>query len=346
MPMTLVLEPPTLPLTIGDDYAKQNTIKFTITLTGNGPVWLTLQIPIGENGVLRKAEDANNIQIATPGTDPPPDVLSADAAMKEWKLGDYDKGVQVNGSTTLSVSISNILCRASDKTSQLTITGATGDEPLVTRDIKITKAKPKAPDNPILYFIAEPTYLIGKGEVKLSWDLAAGTQKATLSTPSGTKSPDASHYEDAPDGTFAYTLSVGDIEKRQVTVNVLTAGWQELFALGRPDRNDKNNLGPFPSVIFDSGGRNADALYAIFVRNAKGGGREAVLCKSANGITDWEIISTGMPEGMESSPGVLLENRLWLIGGSAVDPAQISNRISYYDLGAPGYGWRDAGVEG
>ena len=71
-----------------------------------------------------------------------------------------------------------------------------------------------------------------------------------------------------------------------------------------------------------------------------------MLCKSADGVTDWQVIGENVPKGMESSPGVLLGNRLWLIGGSAVNPDQISNRICYYDLSEREYGWRDARVTG
>jgi hypothetical protein len=100
-------------------------------------------------------------------------------------------------------------------------------------------------------------------------------------------------------------------------------------------------------VIFDAAGRTDDALYAIFVRD-EAAGRKAVLCKSAGGIKDWRVINEAVPDGMESSPGVQLGNRLWLIGGSAVDPTRISNRIYYYDLdpGKTSGGWKDAVVTG
>jgi Galactose oxidase, central domain len=346
-PISLELEPLKSSLTIGDDYAKENSIVFNIKLTGNGLVRLTLEIPIGENGVLRTGEDANDIQIATPGTVPAPKVLTVSADVKQWALGDSVKGVQVNGATTMSVSISNILCRSSENKSNLTITWRTKDKAMEPQKIVVTKAKPTGALNPILYFVAEPTFLIGRGKVTLSWALAA-TQKAFLSTPSGGTPTEMTGTFSVDDNnlsaTGAYTLKVGG-KQRQVTVNVLKAGWQEVFALGRPDRNDKNELGPFPSVIFDPGDRYADALYAIFVRGPTDR-RKAELCKSANGITNWEVISTDVPEGMESSPGVLLGNRLWLIGGSAADPDQVSNQIWYYDLGAPTSGWREATVAG
>jgi hypothetical protein len=346
MPMTLEVNPPKATLTIGDDYAQENTIKFTIALNGNGTVWLTLRVPIGENGVLRKAEDANQVKIETPGTHPDPELKSQNAEVIEWKLGDYGDGVQVNGAVKISVAIGNILCRANEGTSQLTVTCTDESQATLTQDVEIAKAKPtKAPDNPILYFVAEPTFLIDKDYVKLSWDLAGG-QKATLKTPSGVQSPDASFYKDILDKTWDYALSVGDIKKeRYVTVNVLTEGWQKVFALGRPNPKDKDNRGPYPSVIFDPDDPNGDALYAILVRRTKPR-LEAVLCKSVNGITDWQVMSPNVPKGMESSPGVQLGNRLWLIGGSAVDPEQISNRVWYFDLEAPEKNWQEARVEG
>ncbi len=350
MAMTLVLDNPKSSVTIGDDYSKQNTINFKITLTGNGPVWLTLQIPIGENGVLRKAEDANNIQIETPATKPAPGVLGANTTMKEWKLGDYGDGVQVNGTTTLSVSISNILCRASEGTSSITITGTTADQPQLTQGIEITKAKPATTTNPILYFTADPKFLIGSGPVTLRWDLAAGCVAKSLKTPSGNTitfpKPQSSHNDpkNSTQGDYTLTVQQGKSDYWQdVSVNVLAAGWHPLFPLGEPANNDP--AGPFPSVIFDPGDSTGDALYAILVRNAATG-QEAVLCKSADGITDWQVIGENVPEDMQSSPGVLLGNRLWLIGGSAVDPDQKSNRICYYDLSNPRYGWRDARVTG
>lgn len=340
MAMKIELEPKTATLTIGDKYAKENTIKFKIVLTGDGPVWLSLKIPLGKDGVLRQVEDANDIVVATPGNYPSPRVLSSTDTEKKWSLGDYDDGVQVSGSNELSVSISKILCRASDKASEIAIIGETGssspDE--IKAVLKIEKAKPTEDANPILYFIAEPTYLIGSGEVTLTWDVVGNPDEVTLDTPQQKEwKPTNISTTEQLSQTFAYTLKLKR-NQRQVTVNVLTEGWHKLYPLGNS---------AFPSVIFDAAGRTADALYAIFVCDGTGG-RETVLCKSADGITGWQVINEAVPDGMESSPGVQLGNRLWLIGGSEVDPEQISNSIYYYDLdsGKTSGGWKEAVVEG
>lgn len=340
MAMTIALVPTAASLTIGDDYAATNTLEFRIEVTGNEPVWLTLAMPTGETGVLRRPEDGNNLTLDTPGAGPSPCVLegAGDVNVKVWSLGDYTDGVQVTGSYKLSVKIRNILCRAQEGETQITVIGKLGDsQPDITRSLSIVKAKPKtAPDNPICYFTADPTFVIGQGSVTLSWDVV-GAHTATLQTPLGqTVSPVQSGFTETITRTGAYTLTV-DGKQRQATVNVLTEGWHQLYPLGKQ---------ACPSVIFDSGGRCDDAIYAIFVRAEERRGRQAVLCKSTDGITGWHIVNDAVPDGMESSPGVQFGNRLWLIGGSAVHWGHKSKRICYYDLEHPAKGWRDATVTG
>ena len=102
-------------LTIGDQFKEKNEIEFTIKLTGDGPIWLKLQIPVGNDGVLQDREDANGIEVATPGTEPKPKPKGYVNDIKEWSLGNEKAGVSVkeSESTKVSVSIKNILCRAS-----------------------------------------------------------------------------------------------------------------------------------------------------------------------------------------------------------------------------------------
>ncbi len=324
-------------LTIGDDYAKTNTIEFTIKLTGNEAVWLELHIPIGEDGVLRRPEDANDITLSTFGTDPSPGVLDSagDPNVKLWSLGDYDDGVQVHDSYEVSVKIGDILCRAGEGGSNITVIGrpASSTTAIIT-SLTIAKAKPKtAPDNPICYLIAEPTFMIGQGDVTLTWEVVGNTSVG-LQTPSGKNiSTTESRFTDTHSDGGTYTLTVSG-KQRQVTVNVLRKGWHPLQPLGTH---------AFPSVIFDSGGRTVGALYAIFVHGTE---RTAVLCKSMDGITGWQIVNDAVPDGMELSPGVQLGNRLWLIGGSTVDPECKSNRICFYDLDHTDQGWQDTTVTG
>lgn len=318
MAIKIELEPKKTSLTIGDQFAKENEIEFTIKLTGDEPVWLKLQIPVGNDGVLQQREDANYIEVATPGTEPKPKPQKYVNDIKEWSLGNEEAGVSVKGSAKVSVSIKNILCRASVGESKLTISGdfETAPQPDACT-LKITKAKPtEIPKNPILYFTAEPKELIGEGTVELKWEVA-GDQDVSLKAPglevSNPKSPYKSEWL-SKGYTFSLTATKQN-QSRSAHVNVLERGWHPLYPL------DKTAL---PSVIFDPGYADKDGLYAIFIGHG--------LCKSANGMTGWRIVKNDAPDGMESSPGVRLGNRLWLIGGSAVDPDRKSNSIWYIEL--------------
>jgi hypothetical protein len=344
MAFTIKVEPAKASLTIGDDYKKTNRIAFTISLQGDECVWVTLQIPLGESGVLSRSADANDVEVLVDGKA----MRRGDGDNpKEWWLVDPDNGLQIDPTkpTKLDVSINNVLCRAAEGESKLNVIvmGTAGDQ---SSEIAIAKAKPTASQqqekNPILYFIAEPTYVIGKGDVTLRWEVAVDEQP-TLDTEREQGKRVKSPFTDSPSKTWTYDLRVGNA-KRNATVNVLSADkWYSLAPFGDH---------AFPSVIFDAGeGRTADALYAIFVvPSANKSGRKAVLCRSENGITNWEVIDDRVPERMESSPGVRLKNRLWLIGGSSVDPARISNRIVYYALdgkSSPGRSrrsWQEASV--
>jgi hypothetical protein len=340
MAMTMTLKPEATSLTIGDDYSKTNTLRFKIELKGNEPVWLTLEIPVSEVGMLHRFEDGNNITLATPGTDPVPNpTTNTDRPqMKVWSLGDYEKGIHVTDSCTISVEIGNVLCRANAGQAQITVIGQFGSLPKeIHEKLTITKAKPKeAPTNPICYFTAEPTFLIGKGDVTLRWDVV-GDHQVSLESPlrGPIPSPVSGMKHTLAEGGL-YTLKV-DGSTRQAGVNVVPKGWHQLFPWGEKT---------FPFVLFDSGDRCHDAIYAIFLTTEEGTGRKAVLCKSTDGITNWHIVNENVPDGMESSPGLQVGDRLWLIGGSVVDWDQKSKRVCYYDLKDPAKGWRDATVTG
>ncbi|MDF0672851.1 MAG: kelch repeat-containing protein [Nitrospira sp.] len=329
--MTIKLVPRATSLTIGDDYPKKNTIEFTIQLSGDPKFkLLVLEIPVGDEGILRRPEDANNIEFFINNV-PTKLTRTSLSPTLMWVIAKSRDGITAD---TLTVKIQNILCNANSGSSGLTIIGKTGDNDPnpVKEPLTIEKKKPEKPETPILYFIAEPTYLIGGGEVKLTWDVV-GDQNATLDTQQQTGKKVTSPTTDRLTDTWTYTLKVGD-KQRQVTVNVLKKGWHPIQPLG-------NNA--FPSVIFDPGGRTVDALYTIFVRGTE---RKAVLCKSTDGITGWQIVNDAVPDGMESSPGVRLGNRLWLIGGSTVDWDQKSKGSCYYDLDHADQGWQDATVTG
>jgi hypothetical protein len=70
------------------------------------------------------------------------------------------------------------------------------------------------------------------------------------------------------------------------------------------------------------------------------------LYASQDGLRDWENQRSRIPAGKESSPGVRFNDALWLVGGSAVDPAKKSNEIYRLDLNNPGDDWQRVEFQG
>jgi hypothetical protein len=358
----ITLEPKEASLIIGDDHREDNKIEFKIRLEGKEDVFIRLQIPVGESGVLRELEDANDITVTISGLEakssppePPPGIVKSDNT-KQYR----SKKVQVDGTTELDVSIGNVLCRADTTESEIRVIwspASTSAWTSLSPPLLIKKRKPTEAKNPILYFIAEPTFLLNEGPVTLTWDLVDGTPEGDtkLETPSGNRieRPGVRSITDQCKKGGAYTLSVSG-HKKQVFVNLQTKGWYAIEALANsvippdkletPDKvREISEWKVTPAVVFQSAAGDKD-LYAIFLRAEKNTARSAVLCKSADGVTGWQRIDDGVPEGMESSPGLRLGNRLWLIGGSAVDPEQQSSEIWHYDLGKSSSSWNKAKV--
>lgn len=327
MAMNVQLVPTATSLTIGDSYTENNKIEFSIDLEGDEVVFLRLQVPIGADGVLRAPENANDITISalkiaannetlpvtSQSPEPPPDGVNSNNT-KEWWLVDLQTGMEVSGKVRLSVSIGNVLCLADAGDSQIRLnweTASRNGQPTLT----IAKKKPDQLKTKILYFIAEPTFLIGGGKVTLTWDLV-GDKTATLQPSGELERPATSPTQHYLNEDGHYTLRAGS-DQKQVPVDVLAKGWHEIRPLG-------DNA--FPSVIFHPGNPEDDSLYAIFLYTGNETGKKPVLCESQDGIMGWRIINDSVPRGMEASPGLRLGNRLWLIGGSAVDPDQKTAR--------------------
>src|SRR5215208_6618975 len=93
MACTIKVEPNRASLTIGDDYKKSNRIAFTLSVRGDEPVWIALQIPLGESGVLRQPEDANDVEVLVDGRPMP---RGDRDSPKDWWLVDPESGLQTD----------------------------------------------------------------------------------------------------------------------------------------------------------------------------------------------------------------------------------------------------------
>ena len=78
-----------------------------------------------------------------------------------------------------------------------------------------------------------------------------------------------------------------------------------------------------PTLLLDAGD---ERLYGVFVDDA---GRAAIHeLDPDDGARGWQGRPVGeVAPGFESSAGVVLDGRIWLVGGSQIDPARCSNRV-------------------
>lgn len=349
-------------LIVGTAAQKDNEVVFTIDVTGDTNLFLIVHIPTGENGIIRETQDANDIAFSLtrlpPNANEPmtgrPRGTDDETKFLAFLPGDWDDGLPVPAGETakFELRIGNILCNA--KLGPADIQIISGDDTAHPKSVTIEKREPKEEDqaNPILYFFAEPSLLIGKGDLTLRWQVR-GNLPVKVTNDRGTELPiqdGAVSCQDTIDRKTQYTLQIAgnkikpasnkyDNFRPQYTVNVWGKGWDELqpFKTG--------SVYAYPVVLFDTAGKTAnDNLYALFAR--VGAKRLTALCKSQDGLTGWQVINEFVPPGMESSPGVRQEDCLWLIGGSAVDPERKSKNFWYFITKKPELGWQQAKVEG
>jgi hypothetical protein len=148
---------------------------------------------------------------------------------------------------------------------------------------------------------------------------------------------------------MSYTLSGYDGSKpikRTLQVKVLRDGWQaagpnDLFPgdPGYPPQESasltNNAIRLQPSVLFNA---NDVALYGVFRHDYRDKER-ALLFRTGNPFGAWQWFESSVqnqpevhiPEPHATSPGVYADDKLWLIGGSVVDPDNTSNKVWYID---------------
>lgn len=106
----------------------------------------------------------------------------------------------------------------------------------------------------------------------------------------------------------------------------LEAGWHQMSCR-------EGNMEYEPTVLFNA---DDDVLYGIFRDNG-----QAWLCRSGYPFRDWVAVENGaMPEDAYkqcTSPGVFFDQKLWLVGGSQVDPNTRDNSIWCFDPKQPGW---------
>jgi len=136
---------------------------------------------------------------------------------------------------------------------------------------------------------------------------------------------------------------------RDLQLKVLTQGWYDIRNTvwegdpGYPGPRTENEARLLntnrryelePTLLFNA---NNKCLYAIFRR--KFAGREkGFVFKTENPFGGWRLVESSVPDqpdpvpiGFTTSPGIYFDDKLWLIGGSQIDPDNTANDVWCFD---------------
>jgi len=285
----------------------------------------------------------------------------------EFRLKIYSYKKKLEKDNPLKFTFSNVISKtAPDGTAELSFETDFSD---AKQALTISKA---ADDPDIISFYSVPPEgvqnLPGE-EVILKWRIHK-LERLEL-TRRGTADPlscDFSEDEGAKtipgfSANATYTLKGYDGPKpisRDLSVQVLQKGWHDLsntvlegdpgYPIAETEDESKdleryrNGFDLEPTVLFSA----TDHIYAVF-RLKFAGKENAFLFQTQNPFGGWNFVKSSVPDqagfipdGFSTSPGIFFDNKLWLIGGSQIDPDNTSSRVWCFDLkkGA----WEDWGA--
>jgi len=275
------------------------------------------------------------------------------------------KGIAIGPGTKMKIDVTGLAGNIPPGTARVIVgirdRGPVSSKPFTeqTLPVEVTLKPDDKTGVKIHYFTASKDYVLhaSEEEVILAWHTTSAVKTVTLFKnnvkiwPPYGGSPDL-FFLDKPGITSVYRLeAMGDISGsedadreqllkdgklvvRTVTVQVAQAGWnRQPLPQGYPTALMK-------SLSFKSG--KSERLYGVFVDPVT---QHAGLYSSATGFPPWRMESNGKDfnqievvsdnqsyflSDMSQSPGVTSGGKLWLVGGSSVDPKRISNEVWYY----------------
>ena len=344
-------------VTIGEGHSSGNQI--SITVKNNGAAQLRTRVTIGVKcgNTTEALLNANTATIiATYAVAAKPHVnLSAIASASDsrtWQTS--SKGDPVDPGQTVTIKFSTFESNTLPGKALIDVhvqiyqdgvwTSALTTIPPDDRRLTVEKKAEEKATPAIHYFTVNPDYILHAGQTPVELGFyATGFDSLVLfrnnqeiqNWPSNEhpKNNDGSivgTFTDRPSITTAYRLegtSKADGEKRKVkyrSVQVISPGWNQVsLPQGYPTRL-------FVSADFTPSESQAasNRLYGIFI-DSEG---HAALYSSATGVDDWRLEPGDVPDGMKMSPGVAYHNKLWLIGGSCIDPSEPGAEVWCYEL--------------
>lgn len=331
----------------------KNRIRFTIENTGTEPLKdlvARIEIPCGPRAggaccLLRKVDD--DVVFESPllrgNRNPVGDSLVT------WESS--SAGFDLTPDQATEITVSGFAARDDGIAPIVVVIAGPWDDPF--KGSWQVEIKP-APGVRIIDFRADPAYIRSRDSVKLS-GMVANANYCKLTIPGNQIKVDSTHpaYEDHP------TVSVNNYrldayrskedeehpttdnhDFRFAAVEVEEPGWHSRALLDTPGVDGAEWL---PSVLLparDLRGGPEERLYGVFIHRA---GNSARLFSSSTGLSSWRF-EADVPAGMEESPGVICDGKLWLLGGSSVNPeAPKSNRVCcWFKRGDNSMDWKDS----
>ena len=361
-------------LKVGANPQPPNTFTLSITNEGDSarytplkPLFLSFRLGSGQEALFRTATAARKCVPAVP---------------KDWTAewdfpGDDDGRLKIYSAKkslqkgeSLEIVIPNVI---SDTNQEGSAWVSLESPPDFKQEGSIAKTAVK-PD--IIYFISEPEEGVQNlpgDSVTLRWRTYEVNDRELTQVGDGTPLP-----TDLSEDEGNYTVKVGEDDMifrlkgsdrrtqkplpnpREVSVKVLKSGWYSrrntIFEgdrcyppadIGEQARARSYDLEP--TLLLNA---KDVSLYVVF-RHIFQGKDRAFLFQTKNPFGPWRFVKTSVhdqpagiciPEGFSTSPGVYYDDKLWLVGGSQVDPDVVSNTIWRLDPNAKEKVWENLGA--
>jgi hypothetical protein len=338
---------------IGDSHAATNQVGIEVNASPQCPagtkVRVTVTVGCGANEADLLASRDEFVKVTGQSSGKTANIIPVQnppAGMKVWNTGVFPTALPV--SISLAGFVSNT--PPGDAKIEILVETSTGRQqwsPGENYSITVRKELERWGKPGIRYFTVNPNYILHAGQTAVTVSFCA-TDYETLTLFRNNEEVGNWTDQDAKNkiisGVFPVRGKFPETEKPSITsvyrlegkykqpanqtevrnaldrtVQVISPGWNRIaLPQGSPVRL---------FVANDFSGSGSDRLYAIF----KHGRGTYALYSSATGVDAWRLEPGDVPQHMATSPGVYYKNKLWLIGGSSVDPDSLLNEVWCYE---------------
>jgi len=338
---------------IGEGKSSNNQLTITITNNDTVPrnVRVTVSVKCGNTVEALLAEKTAKVSATYPTPNNPSASLQPGPSTpdsRSWQTS--SRGVAVDVGKQLSIQLAGFESNTPPGNAVVDVLVQVNGSPKlddrsVLRILEVAKVADGEPaDSEIYYFTVGPDYILHAGQTPVEINFYATKfdsvvlfrNNQEVETWPSNEHPAAEDrsitgtFSDKPSITSDYRLEGRNststtpgkkgTETLYRTVQVISPGWNQIaLPQGYPARL---------FVTTDFSGSGMKRLYGIFID----GDGNAALYSSATGVDDWRLEPGDVPQEMAMSPGVSYKNKLWLIGGSCVDPRSPASEVWCYEV--------------